>query len=49
VKLGASSRDIRQTATFTLGKDTVVKKETRALVPKEKIAELKAPARALQK
>lgn len=45
VKLGASSRDIRQTAAFTLGKDTVVKTEARALVPKEKIVELKAPAR----
>jgi beta-glucosidase len=45
VKLGASSRDIRQTAAFTLGKDTLVKKEARALIPKEKIAELKAPTR----
>jgi beta-glucosidase len=45
VKLAASSRDVRQTAAFTLGKDTVVKKEARALVPKEQIVELKAPAR----
>jgi beta-glucosidase len=45
LRLGASSRDIRQTAVFALGKDTVVKKETRALVPKEKLAELKAPTR----
>jgi beta-glucosidase len=45
VKVGASSRDIRQTASFVLGKDLVVKREARALVPKQKIAELKPPAR----
>ena len=41
VKIGASSRDIRQNATFTLSKDLTVKKETVSLVPKEKINELK--------
>jgi beta-glucosidase len=41
VKIGASSRDIRQNATFTLAKDLTVKKETVSLVPKEKINELK--------
>jgi beta-glucosidase len=41
VKVGASSKDIRQTGTFSLGKDIMVKKETVALVPKEKIAEIK--------
>ena len=45
VKLGASSRDIRQTASFELGKPLVVKKEARALVPKQTIAEIKPPAR----
>ncbi len=45
VKVGASSADIRQTASFTLAKDLVVKKEARALVPKQKIAEIKPPAR----
>ncbi len=41
VKIGASSKDIRQTGTFTLSKDMTVKKETVSLVPKEKINELK--------
>jgi beta-glucosidase len=41
VKVGASSKDIRQTGTFSLGKDIMVKKETVALVPKEKIEEIK--------
>ena len=45
VKVGASSADIRQTAPFTLAKEVVVKKESRALVPKQKIAEIKPPAR----
>jgi beta-glucosidase len=45
VKVGASSADIRQTASFTLAKDLVVKKESRSLVPKQKIAEIKPPAR----
>lgn len=42
VKVGASSQDIRQTATFNLGKETVVKKESAVLQPAEKIIELKA-------
>jgi len=41
VKIGASSKDIRQSAAFTLAKDLTVKKETVSLVPKEKINELK--------
>jgi beta-glucosidase len=41
VKVGASSRDIRQTGLFILDKDLVVKKESGSLVPKEKINELK--------
>jgi len=41
VKIGASSRDIRQTAAFTLGQDLMVKKETVSLVPKEKFDEFK--------
>jgi beta-glucosidase len=41
VKIGASSKDIRQTASFSLAKDLTVKKEIVSLVPKEKINELK--------
>jgi beta-glucosidase len=41
VKVGASSKDIRQNATFTLGKPLTVKKETASLIPKVKINELK--------
>jgi beta-glucosidase len=42
VKVGASSRDIRQTATFSLARESVVKKESAVLQPAEKINELKA-------
>jgi beta-glucosidase len=42
VKIGASSSDIRQNASFTLDADRVVKKESRALVPSESIKELKS-------
>jgi beta-glucosidase len=48
VKVGASSRDIRQTATFELKKELVVKKESRALTPQENINELKATRTALK-
>jgi beta-glucosidase len=41
VKIGASSEDIRQTASFSLAKDLTVKKETVSLIPNVKIAELK--------
>lgn len=41
VKIGASSRDIRQTANFTLDRELTVKKDSVALVPKERINELK--------
>jgi beta-glucosidase len=41
LKVGASSMDIRQNASFTLGKDIRVKKESIALVPRNKINELK--------
>lgn len=41
VRIGASSEDIRQTATFDLGRNITVKKESVSLVPKEKIAEIK--------
>jgi beta-glucosidase len=41
VKIGASSKDIRQSAAFNLGKSMVVKKETNSLAPKIKINELK--------
>jgi beta-glucosidase len=43
VKIGASSMDIRQSASFNLAKDLTVKKETVSLVLKEKINELKPP------
>jgi beta-glucosidase len=41
VKVGASSKDIKLTASFTLARDLTVKKESVSLLPKEKIAELK--------
>jgi beta-glucosidase len=41
VKIGASSKDIRQTVAFNVAKDITVRKETVSLVPKEKINELK--------
>jgi beta-glucosidase len=44
IKVGASSRDIRQSGSFGLSKSMVVKKETNSLAPKVKINELK-PAR----
>lgn len=41
VKIGASSSDIKQTGTFELDKDLTVRKESIALVPTEKIAEIR--------
>ena len=41
IKIGASSKDIRLNASFTLAKDLTVKKESVSLIPKEKINELK--------
>ena len=41
VRIGASSKDIKQTASFDLGKNITVKKESVSLVPKDKITELK--------
>jgi beta-glucosidase len=41
VNICASSKDIRQSASFNLGKNLIVKKESIALVPKVKINELK--------
>lgn len=40
VKIGASSRDIRQTASFTLGEEIVVKKVNKALAPQREINRL---------
>jgi beta-glucosidase len=45
VKAGASSRDIRQTASFELGSEQIAKKESVALVPKADINELKSDRR----
>jgi len=45
VKIAASSKDVRQSATFTLDKELAVKKESVAFVPKVKFTELKAPTR----
>ena len=42
VKTGASSKDIKLTGSFTLGKNLIVKKESVALVPKVQINELKS-------
>ncbi len=41
IKIGASSKEIKQTATFNLGSDLIVKKESSSLLPKVKINELK--------
>lgn len=41
VKIGASSNDIRQTATFTLEDNIEVKKENAVLLPAEEISEMK--------
>ncbi len=41
VEIGASSRDIRQTASFDLAEELTVRKVSRALVPKRKIERLK--------
>jgi beta-glucosidase len=41
VKVGASSKDIKLSSSFTLARDLTVKKESVSLLPKEKIAELK--------
>jgi beta-glucosidase len=41
VKIGASSKDIKQTASFELAKDITVLNVSKALVPVEKINELK--------
>jgi beta-glucosidase len=41
VKIGSSSRDIRQTGIFTVDKDLVVKKESAALVPGVSFNELR--------
>jgi beta-glucosidase len=41
VRIGASSIDIKHTASFDLAKNITVKKESVSLVPKEKIAEIK--------
>lgn len=41
INIGASSRDIKQTATFTLAKDIVVEKDNKVLAPKITINEVK--------
>jgi beta-glucosidase len=41
IKIGTSSKDIKQTGSFTLAKAMTVKKESVALAPKEKINEIK--------
>lgn len=41
IKVGASLKDIRQSASFDLNNELIIKKESVALVPKEKIPELK--------
>jgi len=45
VKIGSSSRDIRQTAAFELESEQIVKKESAALAPKVDINELKPDPR----
>ncbi len=41
VRIGASSKDIKQTAKFSLGKETVAEQEEQALAPQVTITELK--------
>ncbi|HLP71545.1 MAG TPA: glycoside hydrolase family 3 C-terminal domain-containing protein [Bacteroidales bacterium] len=41
VRIGASSRNIMEKATFSLAKDVTVQKVSKSLVPKDKIKELK--------
>jgi len=41
VSIGASSKDIKQTAQFTLGKETVVEKDEKVLAPQIAITEQK--------
>jgi beta-glucosidase len=41
VKIGTSSTDIKQTASFNLSKELKVKTESKSLIPSEKISELK--------
>ena len=41
LKIGASSSDIKQSASFTVAKDVVVEKITNQLAPKAQINELK--------
>jgi beta-glucosidase len=41
IRIGASSRDIREKATFNLAKDITVQKVSKSLVPKDVIHELK--------
>ena len=43
VKVAASSRDIRGTASFNLGKELTVKKESVSLVPKVPVNEIRPP------
>lgn len=41
VRIGASSKDIRQKASFSIPRTIILKKESRSLVPKDKINELR--------
>lgn len=41
VKVGASSKDLKLTSSFTLAKELIVKKESVSLLPKVKVSELK--------
>ncbi len=43
VKAGASSENIKQTATFTLAKDVVTEKDNKVLLPQVQINEMKSP------
>jgi beta-glucosidase len=41
VKIGASSKDIRQSGNFELARDLTVKKVSRSLIPNREIDEIK--------
>jgi beta-glucosidase len=42
IKIGASSKDIKQTSTFTLAKDIIVEKDHKVLAPQVSIKEMKS-------
>ena len=46
IKIGASSKNIKQTATFNVAKEIIVEKDNKVLVPQTEINELKPQKKA---